>query len=565
MAHHGGANGLHRQLAWLAWLAALALATMLMVSMRASLGAAHVVLAYLILVLVASAWSGRALGLTLAVCAFGCFNFFFVPPYHTFAVAAPLDWLVLGAFLVTSGIAAQLLARAQREATEARQRAAEVDRFAALGAEALNAARPEEALEAVAEVIRVSLGVTRCEVFLGAPAPAAVTLVAASGPVPTAVRSADAGVLEAPEAHARAELDGRALGLPEIGRLVSWVAEHGAPAAIRADGALRFGDTGALNEVLSHAPTLESAPTTFDLSDVRTVLLPLRVREHTVGVLALLHEEELVLDGRRRRFLAALAYYAALGAERVRLGAEAEHAEALREADRLKDALLASVSHDLRTPLTTIKALAHAIGAEGDERALTIEEEADRLNRFVADLLDLSRLAGGALRVAPELNTVDDLVGAALQRVSGPAAERAIEVSLDTSGPLLVGRFDFAHALRVLVNLIENALKYAPPEVPVEVAVRRAVDTSEWLEIVVADRGPGVPPAERDRIFEPFYRPSGSLPDAGSAGLGLSIARRLAEAQGGTLQFEARPGGGSRFVLRLPAADLAQVADLPLA
>jgi two-component system sensor histidine kinase KdpD len=212
--------------------------------------------------------------------------------------------------------------------------------------------------------------------------------------------------------------------------------------------------------------------------------------------------------------------------------------------------------------------LAHQIGGDGDERAVTIEEEADRLNRFVADLLDLSRLAGGALTVTPELNTADDLLGAALQRVAGAAGDRLIAVALDPAEPLLIGRLDFAHALRILVNLLENALKYAPDDAPIALSALRtdgADGAPGWLEVVVADGGPGVPPAERERIFAPFYRPVGSAPDAGSAGLGLSISRRLAEAQGGTLHCEPRAGGGSRFVLRLPGADLTDVADLPLA
>jgi two-component system sensor histidine kinase KdpD len=521
-----------------------------MVQTRAALGAAHVhvVLAYLVLVLGASARGGRALGLTLAVLAFGCFNFFFVPPYHTFAVAAPLDWLVLGAFLVTSAIAAQLLARAQHEAAEARQRAAEVGRLAALGAEALNAGRADEALVAVADAIRGALGVARCEVHLPTATAGAVVLAAASGPAP------------APDPAAPAERDGRTrdgpLGYPDVARLVAWVADTGRPAAALADGTRRFGGTGPPND--APAGAADGPLGALDPSGARTLLLPLRVRARTAGVLALLHTEAIALDGARRRLLDALAYYAALGAERVRLAAEADRAEALRQADRLKDALLASVSHDLRTPLTTIKAHAHAIGAEGDERALVIEEEADRLNRFVADLLDLSRLAGGALAVAPELNTADDLLGAALQRVAGAAGGRALDVAIDPAEPLLVGRFDFAHTLRALVNLIENALKYAPADAPIEVRARRAGDA---LEFVVADRGPGVPAGEEERIFAPFYRPAGSPPDAGGAGLGLSIARRLAEAQGGTLHHEPRPGGGSRFVLRLPAADLGAVDD----
>lgn len=557
------AVGPRRHVAWVAWLTALALVTASMVAVRESLGTAHVVLGYLLLVLVASARASRAVGLTLAVLAFGAFNFFFVAPYHTLAVAEPLDLLVLGAFLATSAIAAQLLSRAQLEAAEARQRAAEVDRLAALGSEALNAGRAEEALEAVAQVIAASMGVSRCEVYLRDGAPDTLEREAPSGSA--ALRGAGRATTGAvrpmpPTDDDPNERAARAPGVPDVARLVVWVAETGRPAAVRPDETLRFGDADAFAGVVPPA----SPAGAFDPSGARTLLLPLRVRDRTVGVLAVFHDEGIVLDEPRRRMLAALAYYAALGAERVRLAAEAEHAQALREADRLKDALLASVSHDLRTPLTTIKALAHAIGAEGDERAVTIEEEADRLNRFVADLLDLSRLAGGALTVTPELNTADDLVGTALQRLSGAVGDRVIHVSLHPAEPLLVGRFDFAHALRILVNLIENALKYSPAEAPIELEVHRASDVPERLEFVVADRGPGVPSAERERIFEPFYRPTDSLPDTGSAGLGLSISRRLAEAQGGSLHHEARPGGGSRFVLRLPAASVGELAGLPL-
>jgi K+-sensing histidine kinase KdpD len=245
-----------------------------------------------------------------------------------------------------------------------------------------------------------------------------------------------------------------------------------------------------------------------------------------------------------------------LAALSVRLAAEAEHAEALREADRLKDALLASVSHDLRTPLTTIKALAHDLAAAGDERAAVIEQQSDRLNHMVADLLDLSRLNAGGMPMQSEINAVEDLVGAAIQQVAGALGGRELRTSLALREPMPVGRFDFVHSLRILVNLIENALKYSPADAPIEVAMR---GEGESIAIAVADRGRGVPPAERERIFEPFYRPAGVAPDgarAGGAGLGLAIARRLAAAQGGTLAYEDRPGGGSVFTLRLPAARL---------
>jgi two-component system sensor histidine kinase KdpD len=533
--------------AWLAWFAVLALVTVGMLRVQSSLHEAHVALAYLLVVLGASASGGRVLGLTAAAVSFGCFTFFFVPPYHTFTVTEPLDWLVLVAFLVTSAVAAQLLALAQNQAASARERAAEVDHLSSVGSEALNAGRAEEALVAIADVIRGTLDTVTCEIYLRDEPHHTVTLVARSSARPNADLThtrehTREQTLTGAGDHRDRPVPMRPPGMPGGERLVEWVAESGRAVARRMDGTTRFAEAG-----------VRITEGTFDASGAGTLFLPLRVRDRTVGVLCIEHTDARTLDAPRLRFLEALAYYAALGVERVRLVAEPEHADALREADRLKDALLASVSHDLRTPLTTIKALAHSIGAEGDERAVTIEEEADRLNRFVADLLDLSRLAGGALTVSPEITAADDLLGAAWQRVSGALGSRTLEVSLDPDEPLLVGRFDFVHSLRVLVNLIENALKYSPIDAPVELAARRSGDT---LEFLVDDRGAGIPVAERERIFEPFYRPSDSPPDTNSAGLGLSIARRLAEAQGGSLRYEPRDGGGSRFVFSVPAADL---------
>jgi two-component system sensor histidine kinase KdpD len=294
------------------------------------------------------------------------------------------------------------------------------------------------------------------------------------------------------------------------------------------------------------------------MEDAVGAFLPLVVRELSIGVLELETASPLQLTGAQRRFLTALTHYAALAVERARLETEAGRVELLREADRIKDALLASVSHDLRTPLTTIKALAHEMST-GDERALVIEEEADRLNRLVANLLDLTRLKGGDLGLNLEINAVDELVGALVQRVSGALGGRELVVRLEEGGTLLVGRFDLAQALRILVNRVENAHKYSPGSAPVEL---RAGRVGPFLDISVADRGPGVPVAEQDSIFEPFYRSPGALPDVGGAGLGLAIARQLARAQGGDVRCAQRPSGGAVFTLLLPAGDLP--VDQPL-
>jgi K+-sensing histidine kinase KdpD len=237
------------------------------------------------------------------------------------------------------------------------------------------------------------------------------------------------------------------------------------------------------------------------------------------------------------------------------LSAEVRHAEALREASRLKDVLMASVSHDLRTPLTAIRSLAQDIAAM-DSRARPdaeiIVSQADRLGKMVADVLDLSRLKGGAFTMNAEVNTAEDLLGATLRQFSGvPEADR-IETVIDYSQPALVGTFDFVQSLRVMTNLVDNALRCSR-DAPVTITVTQLNGS---LTFRIADRGPGVPVSERERIFESFYRPNGAAADAGAAGLGLSIARQLAEAQGGRVTLGVRGGGASVFTFEIPAASL---------
>lgn len=227
------------------------------------------------------------------------------------------------------------------------------------------------------------------------------------------------------------------------------------------------------------------------------------------------------------------------------------------DADRRKDALLATVSHDLRTPLTTIKALAHELGELGDARSQIIEEQADRLNRYVAQLLDLSRLNAGEMPTHVEVNALDDLLSALIEEVQGQLAGRELNVSVAESDHLLLGRFDLLLSVRILSNLVENAHKYAPPGGAVDVA---ASQVDRFLRITVADRGAGIAPGESERIFTPFYRPAQAQPDAGSAGLGLAVARQMAGLQGGRLSYAAREGGGSVFTLTLPAAGLSDIS-----
>jgi two-component system sensor histidine kinase KdpD len=246
---------------------------------------------------------------------------------------------------------------------------------------------------------------------------------------------------------------------------------------------------------------------------------------------------------------AHLLYQARTQAARARELAASE--QALREADRMKDALLAAVSHDLRTPLTTIKALAHDLVEAGSANAGDIEFQADHLNRLVGDLLDLSRLKAGAMQSRPEINAAEDVIGALIEQTALVIPDRELNVSLDTNAPLLLGNFDFVHALRILVNLVENADKYSPKDAPIEIAAYRRND---HLVFSVCDCGTGIPESDSERVYEAFYR--GSNPrHAQGAGLGLSIARQLAQLQGGTLTHKSRPGGGTVFTFEVPWAE----------
>lgn len=569
---------------WVGWFVLLAAVTVLLLAARSHLDKVHVALAYLLVVLGASAGGGRAVGLGIAGAAFLAFNYLFLPPYYTLVIANPLDWLVLFTFLVVSIVAAQLLARAQATAAAATARAMEIDRLATLGGETLGAPGADEALQAIATVIQGSLGVDACEIYRrGADGALVRAAVAPAGDATGPARGASptAGTWEGP-----------ALAHDAPPGLVQWLANGRQSAIELLDGTVRLappaptrspawwradprgwtapddpddasGQLVALTEVI-HTPASSLArrlarPARGQVAvEARALLLPLAVRDHSVGVLRVVAAGGLRLLPEQARLLAALAYYAALGVERARLVESAERAEAERRLESLRSALLIAVSHDLRTPLTTIKGLAHEIASGAErERAHVIEQEADRLDHLVGDLLDLSRIQAGAVRPALEVNTVDDLVGAALQRAAGALGGHDVSVALPPDD-VLAGRFDLAQTLRIVVNLLENAAKYAPAGTPIEL---RAAREGDIVTITVADRGPGIAEAERERVFQPFYRPRHVPPDARGAGLGLAIARGLAEAQGGSLTHTPRPGGGSAFVLRLPGADLTGTAQ----
>ena len=261
-----------------------------------------------------------------------------------------------------------------------------------------------------------------------------------------------------------------------------------------------------------------------------------------------------------RRVLEAFAGQIALALRQRRLAAEAEQARPLAEADRMRTALLAAVSHDLRTPLAAAKAAVKSLGAqdvvwdedEREELRQTAEESLARLDRLVANLLDMSRLQAGALHLASQSLTVEEI----LPGVLAEAGDGRVEVLLEEGLPDLVA--DPALLERVLVNLVANALRYSPPERPVLVS---ASAHGGQVQLRVTDRGPGIPPAEQEAVFRPFQR-LGDRDNHTGVGLGLALARGLTEAMAGTLVPEETPGGGLTMTVTLPAAEVA--ADFPL-
>ncbi|HLL37492.1 MAG TPA: sensor histidine kinase KdpD [Streptomyces sp.] len=273
-----------------------------------------------------------------------------------------------------------------------------------------------------------------------------------------------------------------------------------------------------------------------------------------------------VLPAEDRRVLAAFAAQAAVVRDRQRLQHQADRAEALAEGNRIRTALLAAVSHDLRTPLAGIKAAVSSLRSddvdwsEQDRAELLagIEEGADRLDGLVGNLLDMSRIQTGTVSPLIREIDLDEVVPMAL--VGIPHAERTVELDIPETLPMVA--VDPGLLERSVANIVENAVKYSPPGAVVLVTASSLADR---VEIRVVDYGPGVPDEAKTRIFEPFQR-HGDAPRGSGVGLGLAVARGFAEAMGGSLEAEDTPGGGLTMVLALPAASGPPAAcpDLPV-
>jgi two-component system sensor histidine kinase KdpD len=294
--------------------------------------------------------------------------------------------------------------------------------------------------------------------------------------------------------------------------------------------------------ILPYAPVAETP-------DMTVKYLLLQTGEQIFGTLCVAFAHPIPTE--QERLLKACAAQAAMALHRIELMEQAQKSREYEEADRLKTAILRSLSHDLRTPITIIKSSASNLrtldgqfsAPERVEVAATIENEADHLNMLIGHLLDLSRLQAGALKLNKALNSIEEVAGDVAARAFQLTGKERVQLGLDDL-PLV--SFDYGLMLQVLTNLVDNALRYEPSDRKIE--LRGSVHNREvWIAVI--NHGENLPHAERELVMEPFYRGKD-----GHIGLGLPIAKGIVEAHGGKIWIEDTPGGGTTFIVSLPYA-----------
>ena len=480
--------------------AAVALAAIVGKLLAWGLSLANPSLVFLTAVLVCAVRWGVRPSIVAALLSLLVYNFFFVPPLHTFTVASPQDLLTLVVYLIVAVLTSHLAARVREQADAATQREARTAALYAFSREIAGAAELDDVLRAI---------VTQVSHLLRAPV---VVL------------------------------------LPEAGRLVL---KAGAPTPRHLTDAEHAAATWAWQHYQPAGHGTETVPGT------EWCYLPLGTAQGTVGVLGLQFDTPRVtLSPDQRRLLEALAGQAAVAIERAQLVQAMAQARVVTATERLRDALLSSVSHDLRTPLVSIIGAVSSLltyGARYDEATrrdllLTIQEEAERLNRFVGNLLDMMRLESGVLALKPEWADLQDVIGTAVARLAAPLSRHRLVVEVEPGLPML--RVDFVLLEHVLVNLLENAAKYSPPGTTIRLGARREDDA---VVVDVADEGVGVPVEDLERIFDKFYRVQRGDRQGAGTGLGLSICRGIIEAHGGHIAAKSPTNGqGTVLTVRLP-------------
>jgi len=502
----------------------------------------NISLLYLLVILTLASTRGLYAAILASIIAFLSFDYFLVPPYYTLTIAKFDEWLALFVFLVTAIITSQLASALRRRAEQARLREHETR----ILYELVRATTSEDSLQQQLSIIARSVvdvfsswGVRDCKILL--PDTTGKLMVQGSAERPT-----DQVVLTSDE-------EMTALWVMAQAQTVEL---HDVAFASRSS-----------SEYAPRAIVRSTAQKNVIRRYIR--MIPLEMGKKVHGVLCLFMEDnprllalEKNLGAERERPNSQSAFFwtfvdqATSMIDRARLRQESLQIEVLQKTDTLRAALLSSISHDLRTPLASIKASASSLLQDDvqwtdEERrsfALAIEREADRLNRLVANLLDMSRIEGGALKPEKEWYPIEELIHDVLGHMLPLLPER--EVKTDIPDDLPPVQIDYLEIEQVLTNLIENAVRYTPSDSPIDVGAQTEGD---YMVISVADRGPGIPPADLERVFDKFYRVIGRTSERPTgSGLGLAVSKGLVEAHGGRIWAENRKDGGSVFRFTLP-------------
>ena len=469
----------------------------------------NVIMLYLLGVVWATVRFGRGPGLLASFLSVLTFDFFFVPPPLSFTVRDTQYLLTFAMMLTVALIISSLAARLRYQARIATYRERRTNALFDLGKELAGALTTAQIIDIGCRHLR---GEFRAQVALLLPDARDEVHPARAGETAASLRSPDLGVAQ-------------------------WVYDHHEPAGLG-----------------TH--TLPANPALY---------LPLRAPMRTRGVLALAPEEpRLIALPEQYRLLETFAAQIALALERVHYVEVAQDALVAMESERMRNALLSTLSHDLRTPLTAIVGLSSAVlkrledaPAAQRELAHDLHEEAHRMSGMVSNLLDMARLQGGNVQLNRQWQTLEEVVGTALRATARVLGSRDIRVSLPEDLPLL--HFDAVLLERVLVNLLENAAKYTPTESPIAIG---AAPDADAVHVWVDDLGPGLPPGMEDRIFDRFTRGERETSRPGT-GLGLALCRAIIEAHGGHIRAENRAGGGARFAFTLPRLKPPAMPDFP--
>ncbi|MER9869848.1 sensor histidine kinase KdpD [Mesorhizobium sp. M0136] len=439
------------------------------------------------------------------------FNYFFLEPRYTLTIEDPESIVALAVFLVVAVIASNLTARVQRQAVAARSRARATEDIYLFSKKLAGAGTLDDVLWATAFQIASML---KLRVVLLLPEDGTIAVKAGYPP--------DDTLAEADIAAAR------------------WAWEHNRAAGRGAD-------------------TLPGA---------KRLYLPLRTGRTAVGVVGLDNDKQgPLLTPEQQRLLDALADQAAVAIERIQLVADVDRAKLAAEADRLRSALLTSISHDLKTPLAAIMGAAgtlrdfEAALPEQDRTELlsTVLDEAERLNRFIANLLDMTKIESGTMEPNYAFHYLGDIVGSALHRARKIVREHKTEIDIPSDLPML--RVDPVLFEQVLFNLLDNAAKYAPPGSTIRL---QAWADNGFIILQIMDEGPGIPPADLERVFDTFYRVRKGDQVRAGTGLGLSICRGFIEAMGGTLSAanrSDRSGAVFKIKMQLVPAELPNLGE----